>query len=410
MSILKWIGNWMFGGMGDYSGVQFNQPQTTPVRNAQTLSPDAAIQIATVWACVDLLSRTMASIPCDVYLIADDGSRKLDTECNLHSVLTKSPSYAMTPFEFWQTMTMHWALRGNAYARINRYDDGNVSSLQPLNPDQMEVSQVDGRVRYRYWDSDSIPKDYPAEKIMHWKGMGNGIVGLSKLEYMRASVTESAYAQSNAVDMYAGRGKMNGILTADNLLSTKQKAEIAQQFQSMRSGGIPVLPASLKFQQLSLTPADTELLATRKFSVEEICRWFGVPSALINGDGGAAGSNIEQLTLNFYKSTVLPMCVSAEEAIIKRIPCENEKKNHQVRFRLSALNRSNDSARFQMYAQAVQNGIMTRNECRRAEDLPPVPGGDELTVQTNLLPIDMLGTQDSGKVPQKPINTEPQRQ
>lgn len=268
-----------------------------------------------------------------------------------------------------------------------------------------------GDLTYRYYNKRDQYVDYKSRDILHWKCMGNGIMGLSKLDYMLASVDESIKAQSTAIDVFATKGKIRGILTAEANLNPKQKEDIAKSFNEARErDGNPVLPANIKFQSLSLSPAEQQLLQIREFTVEEICRWYGVPSALINSDGGAPGSNLEQVTANFYKSTILPMCISLEQAIMKRLPCISEKVNHQVSFRLSFLNRANDQVRSQVNAQAVQNGWKTRNEVRIEEGLAPVKNGDILTAQNNLQPLSMLGTANPTQTPQTPISTRPIQQ
>lgn len=400
----------VLGAWGDHKGYQYNSPLTAPVKNASTIVPDAAVQIAAVWACVDLLSRTMGSLPCEVFSVGPDGRREPDTRCNLHLLLGVSPNQYMTPYEFWQTMTMHWALRGNAYAFISRNSDGSAYSLNPLNPDQMNVKiGDDGALVYEYFTRDNQVVRYAPEQIMHWKCMGNGIIGLSKLEYMRASLSEAIEAQSNAEEIFRNNGKIAGILTAEGVINNKAKEAIQAQFQRMRSeGGIPVLPVNLRFQQLSLSPADTELLSTRKFAIEEISRWFGVPSQLIGvGDGKQDWESVQRY---FYKSTILPMCIGAEQALMKRVACRSERETHIVKFRLGFLNRASDKERFEIYAQAVQNGLMTRNECRRNEEMPDMPGADELTAQTNLTPLKALGADDPTQTPQSLITTEPIKQ
>lgn len=397
----------ILGAMGDHEGWQNNQPLTTPIEGVKNLSPDSSIQLSAVWACVDLLARTMGSLPCDVFVIDKDGRRRPDTRCSLHSLLSNSPNKYMTPYEFWQTMTTHWALRGNAYALINRNRDGSAYSIMPLNPDQMNVAIQNGEVIYEYFDQNSKKVTYKATDILHWKCIGNGIIGLSKLEYMRASVNEAMSAQANAVEMFNNKGKINGVLTSEKVINPAQKLEIAKQFNAMRSGGIPVLPVDLKFQQLSLSPADTQLLQTRQFAIEEICRWFGVPSTLVNSN---ESSDLDAVTSHFYKATILPMCISAEQAIMKRVACSDERTNHLVKFRLSFLNRASDSARYSLYAQAVQNGLMTRNEVRRREDLDDIEGADTLTAQTNLTPLEKLGENNPSQTSQTTLTQDPQKQ
>ena len=411
MAFWKWFGGWM-SASGDHAGWQDNIPQMPVIENAKNYMPDSALQLPVIWACVDLLARTMASLPCDVYIEDRFGTRERDNKCNLAYILQQSPNYGMTPYEFIHTMTMHWALRGNAYALIVRKTDKTVKALYPLNPDQMRVYlDDDGSLIYHYYNKKNEYVDYKPEQILHWKGMGNGVIGLAKLDFMKGSVTENALAQTTAVDIFGKKGRLDGILTAENKLDNSQKSEISKQFQRMRAGeGIPVLPASMNFIQLNQTAAESQLLETRKFSVEEICRWFGVPSALVNSDGGAPGSNLEQVTANFYKQTILPMCTSLEQAIMKRLPCPDERINHQVRFRLTFLNRASDQVRSQINAQAVQNGWKTRNEVRVEEGLAPLPEGDVLTAQSNLYPLEQLGQTNASQVPQTQLTEEPVRQ
>lgn len=411
MAFWKWFSGW-FSASGDHAGWQDNFPQMPAIENAKNYPPDSALQLPVIWACVDLLARTMASLPLDVYIEDRFGTRERDDKCNLAYILQQSPNYGMTPYEFIHTMTMHWALRGNAYALIVRKTDKTVKALYPLNPDQMRVYlDDDGSLIYHYYNKKNEYVDYKPEQILHWKSMGNGVIGLAKLDFMKASVTESALAQTTAVDIFGKKGRLDGILTSESKLDNTQKIEIAKQFQRMRAGeGIPVLPASMQFIQLNQTAAEAQLLETRKFSVEEICRWFGVPSALVNSDGGAPGSNLEQVTANFYKQTILPMCTSLEQAIMKRLPCPDERVNHQVRFRLTFLNRASDQVRSQINAQAVQNGWKTRNEVRIEEGMAPLPDGDALTAQSNLQPLDMLGTANASQVSQTPITEDPVRQ
>jgi phage portal protein BeeE len=104
------------------------------------------------------------------------------------------------------------------------------------------------------------------------------------------------------------------------------------------------------------------------------------------------------------------MCTALEQAIIKRVATSDERKKYAVKFRLSEVNRASDTERYQIYSQAVQNGILTRNEVRRMEGLEDMEGADSLTAQTNLLPVEDLGKQDASQEPQTTLTTEPQKQ
>lgn len=148
----------------------------------------------------------------------------------------------------------------------------------------------------------------------------------------------------------------------------------------------------MTYSQLSLSPEDQQLLETRQFTVEEIARWFGVPSVLINQSNVSAwGSGIEQLIEGFYKLTIRPLLVAIEQAVTKRVLTSAQRATHTVEFAFEGLLRSSLKDRADIYAKLVQNGLKTRNECRQLENDPPIAGGDELTAQTNLAPLNRLG-------------------
>ena len=125
-----------------------------------------------------------------------------------------------------------------------------------------------------------------------------------------------------------------------------------------------------------------------------MARWFGVPSVLVNDTSKTTtwGTGVEQIIEGFYKFTLRPTLERIEQAIQRRVLTSAQRAaGLHAEFSFDALLRANAAARFELYAKGVQNGIATRNECRQLENLPPVAGGDTLTAQVNLVPIDMLG-------------------
>ncbi len=220
---------------------------------------------------------------------------------------------------------------------------------------------------------------------------------------MQATTQELVNAQLNATEMYGNGRQLQGILTIDQDLNDRQVKEIKRRFANMTpiqgdpADWLHVLPADMKFQQVSLSAADAQLLETRKFGIDEIGRWFGVPSALINSSAGVAATGIEPIVESFYRSTIQPLCIALEQAIRQRVMTFEEREKFTCEFKMNALQRANISARYQSYSQALQNGFMTRNEVRKLENLPPIKGADELTAQNNLFPVHMLGTQGTGQ-------------
>lgn len=390
--VLGWFGRG--GALADKQGKQDGRTSTPLVDGATSLATDNALQLSTVWACVWLLSNVIATLPLFVYR-AKDGRRDLARDEMLWTVLHDSPNSRMTPVEFWTAMLLNLLLRGNAYARIERNAAGQVMALWPMSADQVEpIVQTDGSVVYFYQIGVNVAV-LAAANVLHIKDIGNGTIGLDRLDYMRTSTSEAVHAQTVANNLFANGGKPSGLLMIDRVLKPEQREAIRANFAQMAEGStsrLVVLEADMKYQQVNLTPQDQQLLETRRFSVEEICRWFGVPPVLVGHSNVTAwGSGIESLTEGFYKFTIRPLLVRIEQALTKRVMSPADRSRLSLEFSFDALLRASLKDRMEIYSKAVQNGIKTRNECRQLENDPPIAGADQLTAQTNLAPLQMLG-------------------
>ena len=397
--LVNWVTSWG-GPLGTASGQQIPLPVEPILDQTKNVTPDAALQISAVFACVELLAQTISTLPLYVYKEMGNGGRTPD-KGRLWMLLHERPNAWMTPSEFLSAMVVNRMLRGNAYAQIIRDSEGDPIALVPLSPDQMEVSVTAGGEVYTYYQDGVISVIAP-ENIIHWKGLGNGYIGLSKLEYMRATADEAISAQDNASRLYGSYSKPSGVLQTDSALNDEQLSAVFERFKGMSRGGagLYVVDRGLKYQQLSLTPADAQLLQTRQFSVEEICRWFGVPGVLVGSTATTTwGSGIQQIVEGFHKFTVGPLCKQLEQALSRRLVNAVD-LNTTIEFKLDGFLRTTPEARASFYSTMAQNGAMTRNEIRRLENLPPVKGGDALTAQSNLVPIEKLGMQErSGSSP-----------
>jgi HK97 family phage portal protein len=399
MALLSTFLGWFRGGgaLSERRGAQDALPNSALVDDTRLVGPDAALQIAAVWACIERRANVIASLPFFVYDRAGpSGQKELARASRLYSLLHDSPNARMTPFEFWRAMMMNHDLRGNAYARIERdARTGEAIALWPMPADQvLPYVLPDGDMVYQYRIDGDVAV-LAEENVLHLKNLGNGTVGLSKLEFMRATTDESAKAQTTASRLFGTHGKPTGVLMVDSVLRNDQRDAIRRNFAEMAAGNtgrLFVLEAKMDYKQLSLSPEDQQLLESRRYGVEEICRWFDVPPVLAHHSNVTTwGTAIESIMEGWYKLTIGPMLKSIEQAVTKRVLTPSQRTRQVVEMSFDALLRSSAKDRADLYARNVQNGIMTRNECRQLENLPPVVGGDELTAQTNLAPISMLG-------------------
>lgn len=404
-NLRRWWGG--AGAIGEHKGAQNGAPSAALVSDSANLGTDGALQISAVWACIERRAAVIASLPFFAYETTGKGQKELARASRLYTLLHESPNSRMTPFEFWRALVMNHDLRGNAYARIERDDQGEAVAMWPMPADQVSPYVLDdGAMVYEYRLDGGLMVLSEAN-VLHLKNLGNGTVGLSKLEFMRATTDEAAKAQASASKIFGNGGKPTGVLMVDSVLKPEQRAQIQERFAEMAAGvasRLYVLEANMKYQQLSLAPEDMELLDTRRFTVEEICRWFDVPPVLVHHSNTTTwGSGIEQIVDGFYKLTIRPMLVSIEQAVRKQVMTPRQRVTMSAEFAMDALLRGSLKDRMDVYARAVQNGLKTRNECRQLENDPPITGADELTAQTNLAPLSMLGKVNGGGAAAAPI-------
>lgn len=413
-SLRRYFGN--VGSTGQQEGIQYTEPFTRVYESTPDYGIDGALQVSAVWASVELLADNIASLPIFVYEreAGRDGHKQLARDTSLWTLLHESPNNQHTPMEFWQYLVMNYLLRGNAYARLIRNSAGEVISMVPLSADQVEVEVLRDKshaVIYKYYYEGQVAV-YSPESILHWRDKGNGVVGMSRLDYMRSTINVAVNAQNHTANVFKKAAKRPGVFMIDKLLTEEQRSAIRRNYRGLVEGNdddLLVLEAGAKFEPLNMTPADVQLLETRKFSVEDIARWFGIPSAMINDTEKTTtwGTGIDQLIQGFYKFRLRPMLESLEQALEKRILTPAQRRKYTVEFSLDAILRGSLKDRLEIGAQAVQNGLMSRNEWRQLENMPPVEGADILTAQVNLAPIATLGQeQQSAQIVERMAQTQ----
>jgi HK97 family phage portal protein len=405
------MSSWFRTGSSAHSisyGEQISAPARALVSGQDSAPVDYALQISTVWRCIELLSKVISTLPVFVYRNQKNGMRELARLDRLYYVFHDQPNPYMTSAEFWSAMLLNWLLKGNAYARIDRDERGEVKALWPLSADQVTPYLGLNEELFYLVNFASGQTVLFADDVLHLKDTGNGLVGMSRISFMGAGVMEARRAQATATSLFRNGDKPAGLLFVDRVLTTEQRATLRRNFAEIAEGPearLHILEANMKFEKTTLTPNDAQLLGTRQFGVEELCRWFGVPPVLVGSSTVTTwGTGIEQILDGFYKLTVRPMLVLIEQSIRMRVLTPVQQQRYTVEFSFDALLRANAKDRLELYAKGVQNGIFSRNECRQLENLPPVAGGDVLTAQVNLVPLEMLGkTGVLSDVPQEPV-------
>lgn len=360
----------------------------------QVVNEDTALKLSAVWACVRLIAETIGGLPINSYKVGANGIKIPDDSHPLAQLFNGKPNRYQNRVEFFETMAMQLCLHGNAYALINR-SGKRIVSLLPLMAAQMEVSLLtDGTVSYRYQTGNDV-NVYSSESIWHIKLMSNGIVGLSPLAYARQAIGVGLASQDRVNTLASNGFKPTGVLTIDKLLKPEQREQIRKAFADLQEGSgdpLRVLEAGMTYQQVSMNPKDVQLLETRRFQIEDIARFFGVPSVLINDTSASTtwGSGIEQIVQGFYKLGLRPYLERFEASIANSLLTPDDRRNYEFEFDFGALLRGDEKTRYSTYKEAVLNGLKTVNECRQQEGLEPVDGGDVAYMQGQMTPLAVL--------------------
>jgi len=363
---------------------------------------DVALQLSTVWACVRLIAETISTLPLFTYeTVMVDGkrTRRIADDIPLYSLLHDSPNADMTAVEFWEAVLSGLLLWGNAYVLKTYGTGGRLVALTPLNPGVVTPRRTPGgAIEYLYGDRTG-QKIYSERDIWHVKGFGtNGLCGLSPIGVGWRSMAGAAAAEVASANTFTSGMRVQATVSVKEYLKPEQREQMKEKvmgavFGNAQTGQLQLLEGGAEMKQLSINPVDAQMLETRQYGVEDLCRWFGVPPSMI-GHGTATsnwGTGREQQNMGFVQYVLRAYMVRIEQGIKKSLMTPAERLRYFAEYSLDALLRADTETRFKVYATATQNGLKTRNECRALENDPPVPGGDELTVQSNLIPLTLLG-------------------
>lgn len=375
-----------------------------PVTDSSVLALSAA------WACLNLLCGTIASLPLMVYRTDRNGARTLAPDHPLYRILHDSPNADQTPVDFLEMGNMAIELRGSFIAEKDEIGSRLVA-LTPIHPDAVTVRRLsDGDLQYR-WTQDGVSRVERADRVLHIRGFGGSpLGGLSTLTHARHTLGLASAINRAALRTFINGLRPSGVLTFEKFLSKEQRDEthrlLVEKFMGAMNAGRPmVLEGGSTWSQIDFNPEDAQMLQSRAFSVEEICRFFGVPPFMVGHTEKTTswGTGLEQQILGFQKFTLRRRLKRIEQAMMKQLLTPQDRAaGIVIEFNLEGLLRGDSKARSEFYRAALGDtqkpGWMVRNEVRRLENLPPVPGWDE--------PIPLI----TGSRPSEPETNRPPRE
>lgn len=369
--------------------------------SGKAVNPESVLSLSTAWSCIRLLSETIGTLPLQVYSKsgADGSERRIARDASIYALLHDSPNADQTAAEFLEGVVASLCLWGNFYAE-KVMASGRLVALVPLRPDWMVVRRDElNRREYRYAGKRG-QRVLRSDQVFHVKGFGvGGDVGLSPVSYARQTMGTALAADESAALFFANGLQLSGFAKegAGGKSTHEQRRELMalfDQFMGQRSAHkVMPLPAGWEFQALTMNPEDAQLLETRVFHVEEICRWFRVPPFMVGHTEKSSswGTGLEQQMIGFLTFSLRPYLTRIEQAIKQQLLTPVERLTLFAEFSLEGLLRADSAGRAALLSALGQNGFLTRNEGRALDNRPPLPGGDVLTVQSALVPLDQIG-------------------
>ncbi|WP_312141340.1 phage portal protein [Pantoea septica] len=362
--------------------------------SGKVVTADKAIHLSAVWACVRLLSESVSTLPLKIYERQADGSRKPATNHPVYQVLCRRPNMEMTPSRFMLMLVASICLRGNAFIE-KKMIGSKLVSLIPLLPQNMVVKRLEnGRLEYTYTEN-GLKRVIPEKNLMHIRGFGlDGVCGMMPMREGRDVIGAAMAVEESAAKIFENGLQSSGFLSAEQALDAEQRERLRGYMQaftgSKNAGKIMVLEGGLKYQNVTMNPEAAQMLESRAFSIEEICRWFRVPAFMVgHADKQSSwASSVEGMNLQFLTNTLRPLLVNIEQEISRCLLDGDD--DLFAEFSVEGLLRADSAGRSAYYTTALQNGWMSRNDVRRLENMPPIEGGDLYTVQLNLTPLEDL--------------------
>lgn len=334
--------------------------------NQVTVTPDTALRHAAVWACVRLIADTVSGLPIDAYRT---GGRKPLTA---RPRLLDEPASGMG-FADWTYAVLVSALtRGNALGLV--VDRAGVAEL-PTQIELVDSARIatstggDGRITWRL-DGREVDR----ADLWHFKAypVAGQPFGLSPVDYARQAIRLGLAAEGYGSQFFTDGATPSGVLTSEQTLNADTAAQLSARWKSFHGGrrGVAVLGNDVKFQQISIPPDESQFLDTQRFTVQQVCRVYGVPPEMIGADSGNSltYANVEQRSLDFLAYCVGPWLSRLERALTALVP-----RGTYVKFNAGGLLRTDLRTRYESYEIALRAGFLTVDEVRELEDREPLP-------------------------------------
>ncbi|WP_180031465.1 MULTISPECIES: phage portal protein [unclassified Acinetobacter] len=375
------------GPMQDKTGTTIWDRPRSGFKTAKPVSFDSAMTLSAVFACVKILTESVATLPLQMYKLNANGTRAQVKDHDVIRLLYNKPNRYQTRVEFFEQLMLN-LVAGNAYIKKD-YSGKKLVSLQVINSGSVDPSiRDDGTPLYKCKIGNKTV-EYTDNEIWHIKLFGTGFVGMSPIAYGAQSIGIGLAGVDKTSRLMSNGAKPTGALKTDKYLKKEQRDALRGELDILINGDdgdLAVLEGNMQFEKISLTPADLELIEIRKLSVEEACRYFGVnPILIFSTDSSTTwGSGIEQLVDGFHKFGLRPYLERIEESARIHLLQRHEWDEFEFEFKTKDLLRASYLERIKSNKDRILSGQASPNQIRMEEGDTPDPNADFLLVPVNM--------------------------
>lgn len=383
----------------------------TPVSSGVHVDEFSALRLAVVYACIHVISESVAQIPLKVYEKLPTGGKREAPEHPLYNLLHDYPNDEMTAFSWREASTAHLCGWGNCYSFIDWGANGRPRSLEILTPDRVRPRRLESnnKLVYEVSDSKGHITRYAKEQILHvpfWSY--DGVVGHSPIRLMAETIGAGIAAQQHIGAFFKNGAVPAIVLTHPQHMSQEAQDRFRKNWESTHSGPLnanklAILEEDMKLQTLTISPADAKLIDVMNLSRSQIAGIFRVPAHMINDLDKATFSNVDQLSIEFVKFSLQPWLKRMEETFNRSLFLPSERGRYVCEFVTDGLLRGDPKARNEAHRVAIMGGWKSINEVRSEENMEPIANGDKHFMQSAFTTVDKIVEPE----PAEPATPEP---
>ncbi|OQP06839.1 phage portal protein [Geobacillus sp. 46C-IIa] len=368
-----------------------------------------ALKEATVYACIKILAESLSKLPLKIYREDENGENGVNKAVKhyLYKLLKLRPNPYMSASDFAKCNETQRNIYGNAYVNIETDEKGRIVGFWPIDAGKVRIWIDDIGLfssKNHIWyevDVGTERRKLMPNELLHFKSgvTLDGIVGVPPLDYLRATVENAAAAGRFINNFYKQGLQVKGIVQYVGDLNPEAQKKFREKFEEMSSGlknshRIALMPIGYEFKPISLTMSDAQFLENTELTIRQIATAFGIKMHQLNDLSRATHTNVAEQQRQFYVDTLLPILTMYEQEMTYKLFLDSElDAGYYVKFNVDSILRADIKTRYEAYAIGIQNGFLEPDEARAKEDLPPRPGGNQLIVNGNYIPLTMVGQQ-----------------